>query len=303
MKIGTDKRIVILDYFNLMYRMAFAVVRSTPEDNDQFMLTKHSIMDLVLRTVESLGASRVIVAIDSKPSWRKEVFPDYKINRKSKSGLILADTFFGVMEEFIDDLSGFLSNFVYMSVPTAEADDIIAVLSKYTTGSDLTEEVVIVSTDSDMKQLISDRIKQYDPFKSVFVECLDPRTTKEIKVLSGDTSDDIPPIRRGCGPKTAEIIASMGLLPFMDDEKLMKKFIKDESIDLVRSSMLENYKRNLVLVDFEFIPLELQRAIIDLYNDYETQPIKNPLGFFMKTRMVKHMSEWPNRAGYYKRIS
>jgi len=160
-----------------------------------------------------------------------------------------------------------------------------------------------VSTDSDMNQLISDRIKQYDPFKSAFIECLDPRTTKEIKVLSGDTSDDIPPIRRGCGPKTAEIIAGMGLLTFMDDEKLMKKFIKEDSIDIVRASMLENYKRNLVLVDFEFIPTDLQRAIIDLYNEYETQPIKNPLGFFMKTRMVKHMSEWPNRSGYYKRIS
>ena len=95
-----------------------------------------------------------------------------------------------------------------LSVPGYEADDIMATLSAQLANEDL--EVILVSKDKDLEQLITDRVRLYDPGKDEFInaEALQaskgylPSQAIEIQTLTGDGVDDIPGID-GVGLKTA----------------------------------------------------------------------------------------------------
>ena len=97
-----------------------------------------------------------------------------------------------------------------------EADDILATLAGRFASADM--QVVIVSRDKDLDQLVNDRIVLYDPSKDELWDAetiLDrkgypPSKAVEIQTLTGDSTDNIPGVP-GVGPKTAaKLIAKYG---------------------------------------------------------------------------------------------
>lgn len=80
----------------------------------------------------------------------------------------------------------------YMYVETAEADDIIAVLTKH---APFGEKVLIVSGDKDFQQLHKyGYVKQWSPNVNKMIHCEDPYLFLKEHILSGDKSDGIPNI-------------------------------------------------------------------------------------------------------------
>ena len=93
----------------------------------------------------------VVLCLESSDCWRKEVFPNYKANRKKKVKDESHDwnQVFGYFEQYLSEIS---RTFPYMQlrVPHTEADDIIAVVCQQ---FHCDEKIMILSNDKDFMQL------------------------------------------------------------------------------------------------------------------------------------------------------
>ena len=139
----------------------------------------------------------IVLALDSKNNWRKEIYAPYKGHRKKDrdESDVDFDTFFKLVAEFTDVLQTDFPYKVYQK-ERAEADDLIGVLAKKYSPF---EKVVAVSSDKDFKQILEYGAELYDPIKKEFIR-MSPKELKEwklIHILCGDEGDGVPHIKRG----------------------------------------------------------------------------------------------------------
>lgn len=271
---------VIIDGTNMAYRTVFSAIHFNPEDNEKFFFWKHMMMNSLLNTIKKFQPSKIILAFDSRPSWRYTIYSDYKNKRKAirDKSVVNFDLFHPVLNSFIEDIKKTFTNFYVMEVESSEADDIIAVLTEYLYAQN--KEILIISTDKDMNQLMCfPNVRQYDPLKNKFFQSLNYKQELELKILTGDKSDNIPPIKKKCGIVTATSILQKGLSDFLSNS--------DKDVN-------ENYIRNKTLIDFNYIPTDIKMKIINKYNSYEKHPINKMklMSFFTKNRLVKIMETW-----------
>lgn len=192
---------VLIDMFNLLH-ICFSIANSTAMKEkgsfteDDVGLYYHKVLDSLVFNAKTYG--EVIYVSEGKGSldWRRSIFPDYKGNRKH-------DDTYQIFKNHIDDVKELINYFPgkTIEVPGAEADDVIYSLAKHF--SEQGEEVLVVSSDKDMVQLlnISEKIKVFSPVSKEFRE-----PNKNIileKAIVGDRSDNIPGIPR-IGIKTFE---------------------------------------------------------------------------------------------------
>ena len=99
-----------------------------------------------------------------------------------------------------------------------EADDLIATYAEVAKAEGY--EVIIVSSDKDLMQLVDEKVSLFDPIKSrpikreeVFEKFgVYPDKVIDVRALAGDSSDNVPGVP-GIGPKTAaELITQFGNL-------------------------------------------------------------------------------------------
>ena len=160
-----------------------------------------------------------VLAIDdrNKNYWRKNVYDCYKLSREklfidsSYEKTVNVQDQFGVKREITAinlitekwfDIAEVLkgSRFKVIEVPTCEADDIISALAK------LDERHLIVSSDKDFKQLMSDKVEVFDTYHGdfrFFAEGESAASVLEQHILDGDDSDDIPPVFSRLAPSDA----------------------------------------------------------------------------------------------------
>lgn len=158
-----------------------------------------SLPDLV-----PLPNPEIVFAVDSFPSWRKQVYGGYKKGR-DRPGHVLSE----FTRRLLPTLEG-----TSITFPRAEADDIIGALH-YT--NRYQREIRIVSNDSDFLQLYDSRTRQFALKKNatggIFTEVtsnLPGDTHMWHKVLMGDRADTIPGVKRGVGYKRALAIVTKG---------------------------------------------------------------------------------------------
>jgi len=285
-------KVLIIDGNNMAYRTVFAVIYSHPEDNDKFYRWRQAMTTSVLSTIRQFTPDRVIIAFDSGKCWRQDVFPQYKERRDAYKETAKVDfnKFKPIFKEYINTFKIIFSNIINLQIENVEADDIIAVISKKH-AIELSDEVIVVSGDKDMRQLLSIKnIKQYDPMQNKFIEIIDPKQELTLKVLTGDRGDDVPPIKRGVGIKTAQKIINEGLDTYLN---------RPENV-LIKS----NYERNLKLIDFQYIPLDIQATVINTYNNYSITDINGTdvWGFFSKNKMEYILRDWQQYRPFVEKL-
>lgn len=270
------KNLLLLDCANLAYRSVFAAITTDPDDNLYFSFWKHLFFNSFLQTISQINPDRVIVCQESPDNWRYDYYKDYKIGRAARrlNSKINFDKFFPVMNSFLDDIQKTFTNIIFLKVDRAEADDIISTVCL----RELDTQKVIVSSDKDFTQLINNVTHQYDAFKKSYVECLNPIREREIKVISGDRSDSIPPIKSRCGPVTASKLLSEGLQDLLASDEEVRK----------------NYDRNRILIDFNCIPSQYSDDIWQSYQNYPVKEIKvgTIFNFLIKHNLQKIAEDW-----------
>lgn len=239
---------------------------------------------------------RPVFCIDdkSKKSWRKELFPYYKAARKERreEDKELWDIAYPVLDELIAVLKDM--KHIVMSVPGAEADDVIAVLAKNRPEKD---NVLIVSSDGDFKQLHKyPWVRQYSPIQKKDVVCDDPDgyLIEHIAKGEGKQGDGIPNI---FSPNDWFVNpAYTGKRQKAINKKILAA-IRDKSFFIdAEPDVLKRWQENKMLIDFDEIPADLQCDILETYQKIRSEvPEKahtRPLYKMMvKKRMVKLLED------------
>ena len=184
--------------------------------NVAFRWKHQNILDFkydYIRSIESLAksykAGTIIVCADGGSCYRKEIFPEYKANRKERFADQTeqeAKEFEMFMAEFQDTLTLIKEKYPVFHFRGVEADDIAA----YITQSINYDECWLISSDKDWDLLISDKVSRFSTVtrKETTVHNWDEHYDFEIedyitfKCLTGDKGDNVPGVP-GVGPKRA----------------------------------------------------------------------------------------------------
>jgi DNA polymerase-1 len=201
----------LIDGHNVLYRTFFGVPRLTAPDGTPTNVVL-GVARILLKILREERPDAIVAVFDSRePTPRHALYPDYKANRLKTPEDLAAQI--PVVDEMIDALG-----VRRLSVAGAEADDIIGTLSRRAEERGM--DVVIVSSDKDMYQLVSDRVKVRDGLKErtvgeaqvVEVFGVPPGKVADLLALAGDPSDNVPGVP-GIGEKTAaELIREFGSL-------------------------------------------------------------------------------------------
>ncbi|CAO4167158.1 DNA polymerase I [Methylorubrum populi] len=220
--VGADDRVILVDGSSFIFRAYFQSINQDQKYNTRPSdgLPTGAVRLFCTKIAQFLqdGAAGVmpthlgIVFDKSEGSFRKELFPDYKGHRPDAP-----DDLKRQMPLMRDAVRAFGLHAVELE--RYEADDLIATYARQAEARGA--EVIIVSSDKDLMQLVSDRIRFYDfesgakgkpgyrPERNLDREAiiakwegLSPEQIGDALALIGDTSDNVPGVP-GIGLKTA----------------------------------------------------------------------------------------------------
>ena len=218
----------------------------------------------------------IVLCTDASNPWRREYYPQYKANRKKlrdeddKDWGVIFNTLQVIKDELRDNFP-----YRYMYVEKCEADDIIAVLVKHAT-----EPVLIVSGDKDFQQLHSyDGVKQWSPNLNKFIDCVNPQLFLKEHILTGDKSDGIP-----------NILSSDDCMVEGIRQTPLRKPIKDKYLRISIENddkYYRNYLRNQTLIDFDFIPPNVEDSILSEFE--KTAPVRGKVFDYLRTHRLNEL--------------
>jgi len=249
------KQIYLIDGSSYIYRAYHAL---TPLSNSRGFPTHaiYGVTNMILKILREKKPDYIAVVFDAKgPTFRHKESPTYKANRPT-------------MPEDLSQQIPYIKKIIqalgitFLEKEGYEADDIIATLCKQFAHQDV--EIVLVSGDKDLWQLLSSKTKLWDSMRDKILEERDilgkyklpPSRLKEVMALTGDKIDNIPGVPK-VGEKTAiKLIQEFGSLDNLlaNIEKVKSRLLRENLLQY-KNQVLTNLK--LVSLD-EHVPLNLR---------------------------------------------
>ena len=244
-------------------------------------MVRHMILNSIrlYRIMFKEKYGEVILTYDSKHYWRRDYFPQYKMNRKKarENDSKDWDNIFGVLNKIKAEFKEYLP-YKYLEVYGAEADDIIGTLCKQES-----EPVMIVSGDKDFIQLHKyENVKQYSPILKKHVNGHNPDTYIRTHILKGDTSDGVPNVL------SPDITFTEGLRQRPLGKKKIETWL--ESMDSMPDEAKRNYQRNEKLINLDKIPQELEEQILSEIDEAPHGDRSKLLNYFIDNKL-KELTE------------
>lgn len=203
----------LVDASPYLFRAFFSLPKSMTDDAGRPNNAVYGFKQFIARYVADEKPAHIAVAFDRhfNQSFRNDYYPEYKAHREASPPELDAqvDPAVAVIESF--GIATFIDE-------RYEADDLIATIIHQTRKSGA--RYVIVTSDKDMTQLVSDRVTVVDPARKLHFDAaavkekfgVEPQQIVDFLALAGDAVDNIPGVR-GIGPKTAaELLQTYGSL-------------------------------------------------------------------------------------------
>ena len=244
-----DKTLYILDGYSIIYRSFFAHISKPILDKKGNNISAYyGFFQTLFSIMGSYPMDALAITMDEKgPTFRHELYPQYKANRESAPQDLHAQ-----VQPIRDTLAKI--KIPVLSKVGFEADDIMASLSSW--ANDKGWNVVIVTGDKDLCQLVGDHITALRPPKKngekkyVFMDRegvkefygVYPEQIVDYLTILGDTSDNVPGVK-GIGEKGAvklltEYLTLDGVYRHLDSLSTgMKKALENarDTIELSRT--------------------------------------------------------------------
>ncbi|MBT6661687.1 MAG: DNA polymerase I [Nitrospina sp.] len=271
------KKIYLIDGSSYIFRAFFGLRQQLATSKGFPTNALYGFINMLQKVIRVEKPDYLVVAFDSPDkTFRHKIYPDYKANRDAPPEELSKQ--FPYFEPIVEAYG--LSS---IRRPGFEADDIIGTLAKKGAKEGL--DVVIVSGDKDMMQLISPNVYMLDTMKNKkFIDKdvlekfgVTPDKVIEVMSLMGDSSDHIPGVA-GVGPKTAAAL----IQKFGSIESLYKRIDEVEKNKV--KEKLERDKENA------FMSREL--VTIDTKMDLEFNSDLMKLGKVDKTKLKKLFEEF-----------
>ena len=200
-----------------------------------------------------------VIFDSARKNFRNEIYKDYKANRSEAPDDLVPQ--FDYIRKAVKAF-----NLPSIEQINYEADDLIATYAKQIVKAGA--KVTIISSDKDLMQLVSNKVRLFDPMKSKVIgekEVIEkfgvkPEQVIDVQSLAGDSSDNIPGVP-GIGIKTAS--------------ELIKKYKTLDNL-LKRAEEIPQKKRKETLIENKDLAL-VSKKLVTLKEDV---PIENKIEGF-----------------------
>ena len=271
---------ILIDLNQVMISNLMAQLGSRSNNDD---ISEDLIRHMVLNTIRSFKTKfgdefgEIFICCDSRHYWRREVFPNYKWGRKqSRAGDTLDwDLIFSIFNKVRDELKEHMP-WTVLDVYGAEADDIIATMVK----NNPNDKILILSSDKDFIQLQKyGNVKQYAPILKKWVDGVDPQRYIKEHTLKGDRGDGVPNF---LSPDDTFV---NGLRQKPISQKKLDYWIDSDPKGFCNEYQYRNYQRNQRLVDFDYIPKEIEESILTEYKTVKPTGRHKILNYFVNNKL------------------
>ena len=296
---------IVIDYSGV----AIAAITGFKEDlqRDEEHVA-NLIRHVVLSTIKNYKkkfkkeyGNELVIAVDSAPYWRKSNFPHDKAKRKKarEESDIPWDLIHKYMRLVLEDIREHFP-WKVIAVQSAEADDIMAVLAQdiavrngksdsLLDTEDAPEKTVIISSDKDLKQLMTHpNIRCWSPYQEAYAKLDEPvKMFLRRLILTGDRDDGIPNV---FSPDDSFV---SGVRQKPATEKKMQPLLEAANMleavedDRIKQRIIENTR----LISFSGIPKSLRQQIIDAYSVEPTGSKMKILKYFAKNDMKRMLDD------------
>ena len=219
---GNEMRadLLIFDGRHLLWRTSDAFRELSAEVGDDVIGTggMYGFLSIATKIHQRYGGESV-VAWEGHGNFRRDLYPDYKKKAEPDEDTLALIHDMAKQEKRLKAMLRLMGVRQYYG-DGCEADDVIGRLAKEASERD--QIVIIYSGDSDLRQLVNDKVYTaspgfrgsqdtlYDKEAVLDKHGVPPGYIADLKALSGDNSDNIPGIR-GIGPVTAaKLVQSFG---------------------------------------------------------------------------------------------
>ena len=210
--------LMLLDSASLWYRAYFGMPDTLVSPAGMPVNAIRGYLDMTSRLLVKYQPNRLVACLegDWRPSWRVDLFPDYKLNRLVETGAEEEPDTLGPQIPILLDVLDALG-IPMVGVDDYEADDLMATFSVKQKGP-----IRIVTGDRDLFQLVDDKrdvkvvylakgISNHDLVDLNWIEKkyeIPGDRYSLFAMIRGDSSDGLPGIR-GIGEKGAATIANL----------------------------------------------------------------------------------------------
>ena len=194
-------RLVLIDGSGYVFRAFFALPPLT-DPKGVPVGAVFGFCNMLFRLVQDMAGDQLVVVFDKgRASFRNQIYDGYKANRLEPPPELVPQ--FPMVREAAKAFG-----LPVIEADDYEADDLIATYARQ--AQEQGQEVIVVSSDKDLMQLISRGVQMYDPMKQKAIDRdeviskfgVGPELLGDVLALAGDTSDNVPGVP-GIGVKTA----------------------------------------------------------------------------------------------------
>ena len=207
-----EKRLFLLDSYALAFRMFYAYYKSPLINSAGLNVSMvHGYWGAVLRILDTHKPTHFAIVRDvSAPTFRHELYPEYKANRGPMPEEMVAQM--PLLQETL-----LASGVTLLSEPGYEADVVMASVAVAAERAGF-DQIFIVTKDKDMSQIVNEKIHlfhlekgaegiDFGPEQVLEKYGVPPSKIRDYLALMGDSSDNIPGVPK-IGPKTAAQLLS-----------------------------------------------------------------------------------------------
>ena len=268
---------IIIDMNQISLASLMMHLHMTKSKEPDESMVRHMILNSVrmYRNMFTEKYGEVILTYDSKHYWRRDFFPQYKAGRKKgrENDTKDWDKIFGLLNAIKSEFREILP-YKYVEVYGAEADDVIGTLCKEYQD----QKVMIISGDKDFIQLQKYKnVKQYSPILKKYVNGHNPDTYIKEHILKGDSSDGVPNV---LSPDHTFV---EGLRQRPLSKKKIEAWLNSETG--MSEEVKRNYQRNHKLINLDNTPDDLQKSILDTFNEAPSGDRSKILTYFIENKL------------------
>jgi DNA polymerase I len=280
-ELGPDSRVFLVDGSSFVFRAYFQSIRQDAKYNYRSDRLPTGAVRLfcakILQFLRDGAAGKTpthlaIIFDKSEDSFRREIYPEYKAHRPDPPADLVPQ--FPLMREAVRAFG-----LKPIEQDRYEADDLIATYARL--AREKGAEVLIVSADKDLMQLVGEGVSMYDPASGVAGKFgareerfigenevfeyfgVEPGKVVDVQALAGDSTDNVPGAK-GIGVKTAaQLIAEYGDLDTL----------------LARAAEIKQPKRREALTEPHNVELiRISKKLVELVRDVKVELPLEDLG-------------------------
>lgn len=280
---------ILVDYNQVILASLFGAIGNHHNVDIDENLIRHMFLNSLRlnRKKFTQDYGEIVICADGKNSWRREIFPYYKANRRKSREESELDwnQLFEIINTVRSDLKEYFP-YKVIHLDHCEADDAIGTIihnngTLLNTGG---ERFLVLSGDKDYIQLHRyANVDQYDPVRKRWIRNDDPDKYLKEHVLKGDTGDGVP-----------NVLSADNVLAIGERQKAMTKkrmAMLEGGPETMDEATLTRYHRNKTMIDLEEIPQRYKDQIMEVYDADKGIGREKLFNYFVKNKLKNLLTD------------